>query len=28
VLPTAAWINPPKKDRISIIATPDGSLNS
>jgi putative transposase len=28
VLPTAAWINPPKKDRISIIAAPDCSLIS
>jgi len=28
VLPTAAWINPPKKDAISIIATPGCSLNS
>jgi len=28
VLPTAAWINPPKKDAISIIAAPGGSLNS
>ncbi len=28
VLPTAAWINPPKKDAISIIATPGCSLIS
>jgi putative transposase len=28
VLPTAAWINPPKEDRLSIITTPDCSLNS
>jgi putative transposase len=28
MLPTAAWINPPKKDAISIIAKPSCSLNS